>query len=282
MKDLYAIVGISKQALHQHSQRQLSAIACQEEIIGQANAIRQRHPAMGCRTLHNLLINVSLGRDKTEQFLLANGYRLKRKVNFVRTTVRQRIFDFPNLIRGRTVNGINQVWQTDITYFILEDRKVFYLVFIIDVYSRRILGYTAHDHMRAEANLKALLMAFKNRRGYPLKDLIHHSDHGSQYIDSHYREALTSRQIQISMGNQAWQNAYTERLNGTIKNGYLYSRNITCLKSLRRNLNLDVYAYNTEKPHGNLPERMSPMKFEQYLKTAKSNKYEVQIFNHED
>ncbi len=64
------------------------------------------------------------------------------------------------------------------------------------------------------------------------------------------------------MNKQAWQNAYKERINGTIKNDYLYVRDITTLGQLRKILNRDVNAYNQEKPHGNLLHKMNPMKFE--------------------
>ena len=74
------------------------------------------------------------------------------------------------------VNNKNQVWQTDITYYQIGDR-FFYIVFIIDVYTRQILGYSASNHMRAEANVKALKMAIRNCNGVT-KGIIHHSDHG--------------------------------------------------------------------------------------------------------
>lgn len=282
MKTLYSIVGLSKQALHQHNKRQLHLSAEHEDIVRQAMAIRERHPGMGSRTMYDLLFNVSQGRDKIERFLLDSGFRLKRKVNFLKTTHRQKAYDFPNLINGLVVRGINQVWQTDITYFILPEGKVFYLVFIIDVYSRRIIGFTANDHMRAQANLECLKMAFKVRQGASLKGLIHHSDHGGQYIDQDYLKALRTREIKISMGNYAWENAYTERINGTLKNDYLHNRDINNLSTLQKVLAKDVPSYNFEKPHRALPKRMTPMAFEHYLTTIPKSKIPpLKLFNHE-
>lgn len=281
MKVLYSIVGISKQAFHQNNSRQFILNAEQQSLVEQVNAIRKRHPRMGCRTVYDL-VDVGLGRDKVEAFLLANGFRVKRKVNFLKTTIRQNLYDFPNLIAGLEIRSINYVWQTDITYFILSDHTVYFMVFIIDVYSRRIIGHTAHKHMRAEANLECLRKAFQIRKGESLAKLIHHSDHGGQYIDKGYLAMLKSAHIKISMGDQAWQNAYSERINGTIKNDYLSTRNIKCLVTLRRALDKDVHAYNTEKPHKNLPNRMSPIAFEEYLKnTEKRNHPRLKIYNHE-
>jgi putative transposase len=282
MKGLYQIVGISKQALHQFNALQAKRLVQQERLKAQAAAIRKRHPEMGCRTMYLLMNDIGLGRDRSEEFLLNNGFRIRRKPNYLKTTVRQRIYKFPNLIKGLTIRDINSVWQTDITYFMIPNQGVFYLIFIIDVYSRRIIGHTAHNHMHAEANLECLKMAFATRKGDDLKKLIHHSDMGAQYIYKNYLEALRERHIRISMCQQAWQNAYTERINGTIKNNYLKSRRIKTLRDLRKNLNHDIHLYNTERPHRNLLFKMSPIKFEEYLKSIPSaNRPIVKIYDHE-
>lgn len=282
MKALYQLIGISKQALHGHNARQFILLQQQERLIEQAVAIRKRHPNMGCRTLYDLVEDIGLGRDRTEAFLLENGFRIKRKVNFIKTTVRQHFYKFPNLIKGLSIQGINKVWQTDITYFMLPCGKVCYLVFIIDIYSRRIIGHQASDHMRAEANLACLKMAFRIRKDDLLRSLIHHSDYGSQYACTKYLEALRSRNIRISMCELAWQNAYSERINGTIKNDYLKDRPIHTLDDLRKALDRDVYAYNSERPHKNLLGRMSPIQFEDFLKhTSKSKHPILKIYDHD-
>lgn len=283
MKALYQIVGLSKQALHKFNTSQAKRLIQQERLEHQANAIRRIHPQMGCRSMYSLMNDIELGRDRSEEFLLSKGFRIRRKPNYLKTTVSQRIYKFPNLIKGLKIRDINRVWQTDITYFMIPNEGVFYLIFIIDVYSRRIIGHTAHNHLRAEANLECLKMAFKTRKGQDLKSLIHHSDMGGQYIDKHYLEALRQRHIRISMCQQAWQNAYTERINNTIKNDYLKSRSIKSLSDLRKNLNHDVHLYNTERPHRNLLLKMSPLKFEEYLKdTPRRNHPIVNIYDHEE
>jgi transposase InsO family protein len=282
MSTFYSLLGISKQALHQHNDRQLTRIEQEERLMKQATAIRRRHPGMGCRTLYHLVEDVGLGRDKAEAYLLSNGFRLKRKVNFIKTTIRQSLYKFPNLIKGLKIQSINVVWQTDITYFMLPCGMVCYLIFIIDIYSRRILGYKANNHMRSEANLECLKMAFRIRKDDSLAILIHHSDYGSQYVSKKYLEALRSRNIRISMCELAWQNAYTERINGTIKNDYLKNRDIFTLHDLRKNLDIDVRAYNSERPHKNLPNRMSPFQFEAFLKNTPKSKHPIlKVFNHD-
>lgn len=99
--------------------------------------------------------------------------------------------------------------KADITYFYC-DGRFFYLVFIIDVYTKIIKGYAASNHMRAEANISALKMAFKSSQK-DLSNLIHHSDRGSQYVDLDYQQLLKEKGIQISMGLTAQDNGMTIR-----------------------------------------------------------------------
>lgn len=283
MKALYQMVGLSKQGLHKFNASQVRGLVEQERLERQALAIRKMHPQMGCRSMYSLMKDIGWGRDRSEAFLLSHGFRIRRKPNYLKTTVSQHIYKFPNLIKGLKIRDINKVWQTDITCFTIPNEGVFYLIFIIDVYSRRIIGHTAHNHLRAEANLECLKMAFKTRKDQDLKNLIHHSDRGGQYIDKNYLEALRQRHIRISMCEQAWQNAYTERINGTIKNDYLEFRSINSLRDLRKNLNRDIHLYNTERPHRNLLFKMSPIKFEEYLKNTPPRKRPiVSIHNHEE
>lgn len=267
MKDLYELCGVTKQGLHKYLSRQVNLYIVVQSTVEQALEIREDHPNMGCRSMYELLEDPPLGRDKSERLLLDHGFRVKRVRSYIKTTVSQKHLKFPNLIEGLLVERINQVWQSDLTYFIIPNCGIFYLVFIIDVYSRRILGFTANEHMRAEANVSCLSMAIKARAGTVLAGVIHHSDFGSQYGSDDYLQALAAIPAEISMSRYAWKNAYAERINGTIKNDYLRHRNITCLSDLRYHLHRDVTAYNDKRPHKGLPKRMSPTQFERYLQT---------------
>jgi putative transposase len=282
MKDLLDALGVSRQALHQRIVRQHQAEVRDRMIIEKAHAIRERHPRMGCRTMHILMKPSDIGRDRCEQLLLRSGFRIKRYKNPIRTTHSQRTHRFPDLIQGLTIRRINSVWQTDITYFITRNNDVFYIVFIEDIYSRRIIGCVAHDHMRAEANLLCLNQAFGVRKGHSLRGLIHHSDYGGQYIDKEYLDALKDRKIKISMCSEAWQNAYSERTHGIIKNDYLAAWNIVTLSDLQKALMKSKNAYNHEKPHGGLPYKMSPVDFEAYLKVTPRHKHPyLKIYQYE-
>lgn len=114
----------------------------------------------------------------------------------------------------------HQVLQSDITYFYLNDDS-YYIVFILDVYTRKIIGYNVSSNMRHESNIKALKMALKQIDLKERSNMIHHSDRGSQYGSKAYVKILNDSGIKISMGLKAQDNAFAERINGTIKNEYL-------------------------------------------------------------
>jgi len=142
------------------------------------------------------------GRDKVEQLLLAEGFRIIYAPNYTKTTHPQYDLIFPNLIEGMRLSGINQLIQTDITYIWINGR-FYYLVLIIDVYSRRIVGYNIGENMLAQCNVKALKMMIQLRKGDCFKELIHHSDRGSQYTSKIYLDLLKKQEIKISMCKEA-------------------------------------------------------------------------------
>jgi putative transposase len=264
MKILCQMVGISKQALHQHRDAVAVRRIQADSLIGQADEIRAVHPKMGCRKLYQMLKPEHIGRDKCEALLLREGFKVRYSPNYRRTTYSQYKERYPNLIQGLELTGVNQVWQTDITYFYVNERH-YYLTFIIDVYSRKIVGYHAADHMRAEANIAALQMALASRKGQDMSKLIHHSDRGGQYIDKEYLKILKDNGIKISMCEYAYQNAYTERVNGVIKNEYLKHKTISSYEQLTKQLKCVIRLYNEHRPHGNLLNKLTPVYFEEYI-----------------
>ncbi len=144
---------------------------------------------MGCRKIALKTKRQGWGRDKIERLLLGCGYKIIYRPNYIKTTRPQYDLIFPTLIKGIILRDINQLVQTDISY-IWVNGCFHYLVFLIDVYSRRIVGYHAGDNMEATANVKALTIMIRTRKEYCLKDMIHHSDRGSQYTCKIYLAML--------------------------------------------------------------------------------------------
>lgn len=271
MEQVYSVFNITRQAIHKASDQQVEQKEDSMKLIQAAEKIRVKHKKMGCRKIANRIKVNGYGRDKTESLLLESGFRIARKVKYVKTTQRQREMYFPNLIKGLILNGKNQVIQTDITYFSIEGNH-YYLVFIIDVYTRLIAGYNVSNTLKAGENIKALEMLLKVRQG-DVTGMIHHSDKGSQYIDKDYLSLIKKYNITVSMCDYAWENAYSERINRTIKEEYLETRDIKSLIQLKKEVKRAVHLYNHERAHANLYKQMSPVEFENYLLTIDGNKY---------
>jgi putative transposase len=271
MNSLYKIAGLTKQALHQYETRQSHMQLQGETILTLATEIRKEHPKMGCRKMYYLMDPDCWGRDSFENLLLKNGYRVKHEPNFIRTTYSQSQYYFPDLTKGLELTYVNQLWATDITYFFVKG-KFFYLTFILDVYSHRIIGYQVSSTLKAEANVKALKMAFRTRRQQVFPGLIHHSDKGSQFIDKEYQRMIKDAQIKMSMSNEAWENPFAERINGIIKQEYLDCWQIDTGEELMKATKRAVNNYNITRPHWSVLNKLSPVNFEKLLLTLDTQK----------
>jgi len=266
MKYVYSIAGLSKQAFFQYEERKQKDSVYYDLLFEKVDEIRIIHPKIGVRKIYGMLMPEHIGRDKFETLLLQNGYRVDYPRNYIRTTYSVKCYQYKNLIKGIELTGVNLVWQSDITY-IWVLTKFYYLVFIIDVYSRRIIGHNASNSLETTSNIKALAMAFRKRGRKKYKGLVHHSDRGSQYASDAYTSMLTLNGCEISMCNAAYENAYAERVNGIIKNEYLRCKNITSFSALEKELNHAVNAYNNTRPHLSLVNKLSPVNFEKYVLT---------------
>lgn len=259
MNQLYKAIGVTKQAVHKYARLQSRHDDRMTDLIARADQLRAAHPGCGVEKMYYALKPDFLGRDRFIEEFMSLGYRLKRKKNYKRTTIASLIYR-PNLIKGLKINAPSVVWQSDITYIPVAG-KHYYAVFIIDIYSKEIVGYAVSDHMRASANIKALKMALGKRK----KPKYHHSDRGSQYISKAYLKVLETGGTKISMGLTAQDNAYAERINRTIKEEYLDHWWIRSFSQLKAAVHRAVMNYNAYRPHLNL-EKQSPAEFIQRWK----------------
>lgn len=260
---MYSYLGISEQAVLQNiKRRNLLGINISQMIL-EIDSYRKKHPGCGLKKLYYQLNISFIGRDRFIEVCKQLGYQIKQPIKRTRTTISGN-YRWPNLIEGMLVTRINQVWQTDITYYRVKE-TFYYISFIMDVYSRLIISYELSNSLAARANINALQKAFMKRGN--VEGLIHHSDRGTQFGANKYLSLLRKNGGLSSMGNISQDNAYVERLNGTIKNEYLEYRDIQNEKDLKRWLRQAVSQYNGERIHDGLPPRMSPKKFEEKLLT---------------
>jgi len=275
LNKLYSTVGISKQAVSQYRKRQEIFDAKLGRLLTEADELRKEHPGCGVEKMYYSLAPAFIGRDCFIETMMELGYRLKRKKNYRRTTIAGKIY-YPNLIKGMEVTAPDTIWQSDITYIPLGDRH-YYAVFIIDVYTKEIVGYSVTDHMRASANVKALKMALKAHP--PPK--VHHSDRGSQYTYKGYVNLLKENSVKISMATSAQDNAYAERINRTIKEEYLAYWKPDTFYKLRQAIKKAVKNYNTKRIHNHI-DRMPPEEFTKGFSFMASHKRKtITIFNNE-
>jgi transposase InsO family protein len=288
MKELYLLCNISRQAHHQALVRIKTQAEKEVVYIRLMEQVREIHPGMGLRSMYDMVQPDGMGIDAFILLGLREGFRLQAVENKTRTTYSIKTNRYSNLLTGRRFTDVNQLWSSDITYVHCLGR-FYYLVMIMDVYSRRIIGYNIADNMRAENNFNALKMAL-NLRGinHYHGRLIHHSDKGSQYASDIYTDTLEDYGIGISMCNEVYENTHIERLNKTIKNQYLQRMDIKSEAELKRKVANTIKAYNFQKPHKSL-HKITPAAYEEYLKNiAEQNRTKMEIYtvqtnkDHED
>ncbi|MEO6819718.1 MAG: IS3 family transposase [Ginsengibacter sp.] len=276
MAQLYKYIGISRQAIAQYSMRQEifdNKVIC---LLSEAEGLRKEHPGCGLEKMYYTLNPDFLGRDKFIELFMGLGFKLKKKINYKRTTYSV-ASKYMNLIKGLSISAPGVIWQSDITYYDVNDR-FYYAVFIIDVYSKIIVGYQVSDNMRATANIKAMKMALANYKA----PLIHHSDRGGQYVYTDYINLLEENKCRISMCKSSQDNAYAERINRTIKEEYLDHWKPVNFEELKSFTKKAVKHYNSKRIHNSL-QRMKPIDFVEYWKKEKKEKRKtVNIFNNEN
>jgi putative transposase len=145
----------------------------------------------------------------------------------------------PNLLeRSFIAAAPNRIWLADITY-IETGQGWLYLAAVMDLHSRRIVGWAMRDHLRTELPLAALRMAIQQRT--PAAGLMHHSDRGVQYASADYRELLQSADFQISMSRKSdcYDNAPMESFFHTLKTELVHHRQYATRAEAQR----DIFAY---------------------------------------
>jgi len=259
MNAVYRAIGITKQAFHKRLNRYLHTMDEEQQLLKVVQDIRNEHPGMGARELYFIIQPSWMGRDRFEAFCFKNGLKIAKKRSFIRTTNSLGVTRFDNLVMGIELTRVNQVWVSDITYYQIGDR-FYYLTFVMDLYSRYIVGYSVADNLCTEhTTLPSLKMALRGRQLKP--GLIFHSDGGGQYYSKEFRRLTARYKILNSMGKTPFENPNAERINGIIKNYYLSHFLPHTYAELVKQTARAVRNYN-RRPHGSLG-RVSPEKFEQ-------------------
>ncbi len=216
--------------------------------------LRRFMPRLGTRKLYYrikpaLMENgVKLGRDGLFDYLRDENLLVKPRRSYTKTTFsRHWMRKHPNLLKEIVADHPEKVFVSDITY-LESDEGIHYLSLVTDACTRKIMGYEVSREMKASDVVKALNMAIAARQSTCTS--IHHSDRGLQYCAGEYQQVLASNGIKPSMtdGYDCYQNALAERVNGILKQEFLFYR-CKSFDELQLLVKQSVSIYNHLRPH---------------------------------
>jgi len=194
------------------------------ELRDRIEQIQGEFPRAGYRIVraHLLRWGIRVNGKRIRRVMGRYGLQARVRRRFIKTTDSRHGHPiYPNLVEGLTVTGINQVWVADITYIRILTGFVF-LAVILDVFSRRVIGWAIAKSLEHRLTLAALRMAIEQRK--PPEGTIHHSDRGVQYACDDYVGVLKEHGFRISMSAKGdpYDNAYAESFIKTLKTEEVY------------------------------------------------------------
>ena len=257
------LFGVTRQAYYGHLHRKIATGLEQELVIKEVLKIREKHPRIGTRKLHAMLEDfmiahqIKMGRDALFDLLSAHQLLIRKRRRSIKTTHSHHwLKKYSHLLKDFIPKRPNELYVSDITYWKIEQGYV-YISLITDAYSHKIVGYDVAASLETNNSLKALKMALAHLELNRNDTLIHHSDRGVQYCSTKYVRLLIEYGVKISMteNGDPLENAIAERVNGILKDEYLYCYQVQNLYEAKGLLKQVIMRYNEERPHmsiGNL------------------------------
>jgi putative transposase len=190
--------------------------------------------------------------------------RGRRKFRVITTDSKHNLPIAPNLLdRNFTPAAPNQAWVGDFTYIATEEGWLF-LAVVIDLFSRKVIGWSMRPDMHRNLVIDALEMAWFQRNPSKQAGLIFHSDRGSQYSSDDFRKVLEHCSITPSMSRKGncWDNACSETLFGSLKVERLHGQRFETIRDAKDAVIAWLLWYNQTRMHSTL-KYVSPMQFEQ-------------------
>lgn len=254
--------------------RPARAIADERVLLSISAFFTRSRQTYGAPRIHRDLRDAGerIGKKRVARLMRAHGLVARRPARWVRTTDSRHSQPIaPNVLdRAFDVNGIqvvNRAWVSDITY--VPTREGFlYLAVVLDLASRRVVGWAMDRTVEAELALAALRMALAQRR--PDLGLLHHSDRGVQYACLAYQEALAAHGIEASMSRRGncWDNAVAESFFATLEVELILQNDWATRREARHAIFQYIETwYNPHRRHSTLGYR-SPARYEREVLTV--------------
>ena len=266
------VLGVSVSGYHQHQARRRE-IARRRHLSDEAllvhirAAYAEHRGAYGWPRIWRQLRaqGIRVGKQRVQRLMQQHGIRARGKRRFRVTTTdsRHNLPIAPNLLnRNFTPAAPNQAWAGDITYIFTEEGWLF-LAVVIDLFSRRVVGWSMQPDMRRNLVIDALEMAWFQRRPDQNNKLIFHSDRGSQYASDDFNKVLKEHAITPSMSGKGncWDNACSETLFGSLKVERLHGQRFETIRQAKDETIAWLLWYNQTRMHSTLGYT-SPAEFE--------------------
>jgi len=246
----------------------LSKITQEDKIIlEKIKEIIEEYPMYGYRRVTVVIKKegMNINHKRIQRLMRDNGLKCQNKKKFIPKTTDSDHDNpvYPNLIKGLEITRPDQVWAGDITYVQLE-KGFAYLASILDLFTRKCVGWNMSNNLRTDLPMGALDMALEERWNSDMKGLIHHSERGVQYTSHAYTDRLKEHNIEISMSQKGnpYDNAYVESFFKTLKVEEVYMNEYRDINDAWDNIQHFIEkVYNKKRLHSSLGYK-SPEQFE--------------------
>ena len=231
-------------------------------IMNEIRTVYTQHPFYGYRRIHVILRRMGHAHNqkRTRRLMQLTGLQAiyPHKKTSIRNYAHQVV---PYLLKGVTIDHPNQAWSVDITYIKIKGGFI-YLICLIDLYSRKIMGWA----LSISLDTQACLLAFNNALKTGTPEIVN-SDQGCQFTSDEWAQCLKQHHVLISMdGKGRWaDNIYIERFWRNVKYEAVYLQSFQTVQEARTALAKYIIFYNEERPHQSLDYKTPNQAFKEYF-----------------